>query len=93
MTDLEALAAGGRELLDGDPGHARRGWAMLAPLDELADRGGVALGLELDRTVDAVLDPADDAQPACLCRGRSAVRHALNTPADDRVDPTNHEQT
>ena len=49
---------------------------------ECVERGGVALGKDLDRAIDAVADPASHAEKLGLVPGRPAEADALHPPGD-----------
>ena len=76
----------GLQLLDGKARDARVRWALLAPREQLGDLLGRALGLELDRTIAAILDPADDAEPCRLFGGGAPKGDTLHPAADDRAN-------
>jgi len=63
-----------------------------APREQLGDPRVVALGLELDRAVGQVADPAGEPAVARFVDGERPKRHALNTAGHDRSYPTHREQ-
>src|SRR5690606_9980918 len=71
---------------DGDIGDLGGRWPDTAPREERLDALVRALGLELDAAVGQILHPADQPEPPRLGGGRRAVRHALDTPRNDRAD-------
>jgi hypothetical protein len=80
-----AEVSGHRKPVDVDQFYACARRALAQVYEEGLKNGLVALGVDLDRPIWAITDPAENTQPAGFVRGGRAVPDALHPPGNDRA--------